>query len=209
MLIPVAVGINVEKEMEVYLKIAFFRFRIIPKKRKKINLKKYTPEALAKAEEKRKKKEEKKRLKKEKKNKKKKKSANKNASKLSSTLKSPTQLPALISDVIDIVSILSVKFFRKLKVNILNFKIRVGSDNAAKTALLYSGICTAVNSILALLCQFTKYDERDIENLEVHPDFLYEKTDVNIHILFTLRPGQAFTFLFSALPEIFRILDYL
>lgn len=208
--IPVSVGITAGDKLTVYLKVAFIKIGLVPKKKKKLNVKKYTPSALAKKEAALKRKEEKKRLKKAKKKKKKKVSTTgKNKSKIAKTFSAPSEIPDFLSDAIDILTILSSKFTRRLKVRILRCCVRVGSDNAAKTALLYGGICSGINAFAAMLTQFTRFDPSDTENISVYADFLYEKLDYDLHLRISLRPGQIFTFLFSALPEIFRIYDYL
>ncbi len=208
--VPVSLGLTVNEQTGLYVKIGFIKIGILPKKKKKLNIKKYTPKALQKKQEALKRKEEKKRLKKAKKKQKKKVSTtNKNKSRIAKIFSSPSEMPDFLSDAADLIVLLTSKFSRRLKVRILSCNIRIGSDNAAKTALLYGGICSGINALSAFLSQFTRYDEKDIENVNVYPDFLYEKLECEIHIRISLRPGQIFTFLFSALPEILRIYDYL
>lgn len=208
--IPVSIGLTVKEATGLYVKVGFIKIGILPKKKKKLNVKKYTPKALQKKQEALKRKEEKKLLKKAKKKQKKKVSTTgKNKSKIAKIFSSPSEIPEFLSDAADIMILLTSKFSRRLKIRIMSCNIRIGSDNAAKTALLYGSICSGINALSALLTQFTRFDDRDIENVNVYPDFLYEKLDCEIHIRFSLRPGQIFTFLFSALPEILRIYDYL
>lgn len=208
--IPVSLGLTVKEQTGLYVKIGFIKIGILPKKKKKLNIKKYTPKALQKKQEALKRKEEKKRLKKAKKKQKKKVSTTgKNKSKMAKIFSSPSEVPEFLSDAADLIVLLTSKFSRRLKVRILSCNIRIGSDNAAKTALLYGGICSGINALSAFLSQFTRYDDKDMENVNVYPDFLYEKLECEIHIRISLRPGQIFTFLFSALPEILRIYDYL
>lgn len=208
--IPVSLGLTVKEQTGLYVKIGFIKIGILPKKKKKLNIKKYTPKALQKKQEALKRKEEKKRLKKAKKKQKKKVSTTgKNKSKMAKIFSSPSEVPGFLSDAADLIVLLTSKFSRRLKVRILSCNIRIGSDNAAKTALLYGGICSGINALSAFLSQFTRYDDKDMENVNVYPDFLYEKLECEIHIRISLHPGQIFTFLFSALPEILRIYDYL
>lgn len=204
MLIPVKFGIQHREKTELYLKILFIKIKLSPRK-KKVKIKKYSPRAMEKAE----KKERKKRLKEEKKLLKPSKAKEKPPSKIKEIFRHPTDIPAFITDIYDILSILLSKFTKRLKIRILNCSISLGSDNAAKTAILYGSVCAGINALITALVQFTKYNENDNDNIAVTPDFTSEKTECDIHLQVSLRPGQLFTFLFSAIPEIFRVLDYI
>ena len=208
LLIPVKLDISSTDKTELYLKILFVKIKLSPRK-KKINIKKYSPKAMEKAR----KKAEKKALAKQKKILKKKlkpqKTKEKKPSKIKEIFKHPTDIPAFVTDVYDIISILVGKFSKRIKINVKSCNIVIGTDNAAKTAIVYGAVCAGINALLSLLVQFTNYDERDTENINISPDFTSEKIQSSIYVRITLRPGQLFTFLFSVLPEIFRVLDYI
>ena len=207
MFIPVKLGIQYNEKAELYLKIFFVKIKLSPRK-KKVNLKKYSPRAMEKAR----KKQIKKRIKEEKKLVKKagkKKKAEKKPSKLKEIFSHPTDIPSFITDVYDILSIVTDKFTKRLKVRILSLNIDIGSDNAARTAILYGSVCAGVNALLSSLVHFTRYDENDNDNITVTPNFISEKTVCDVHLQVSLRPGQVFTFIISVIPEIFRVLDYI
>lgn len=212
MFIPVKLGVQYREKAELYLKILFIKIKLSPRK-KKVNLKKYTPHAMEKAR----KKKIKAQIKKEKRLAKKKASKTKTTSnsdkkkmsKLKEIFSHPTDIPSFITDIYDIISTVTGKFSKRLKIKIVNFNINIGSDNAAKTAILYGGVCAGINALITLLVHHTRYNENDNDNISVIPDFTSEKTVCDIHLQISLRPGQVFTFLFSALPEIFRIVDYI
>ncbi len=207
MFIPVKFGIQYKEKAEIYLKILFVKIKLSPRK-KKVNLKKYSPRAMEKARQKKIKKQIKQEQKLIKKAGKKKNTEEK-PSKIKEILSHPTDIPSFITDVYDILSIVTDKFTKRLKVRILSCNIDIGSDNAAKTAILYGSVCAGINGLLSALVHFTRYNEKDNENITVTPDFTSEKTVCDVHLQVALRPGQVFTFLISAIPEIFRILDYI
>lgn len=207
LLIPVKIDISSSDKTELYLKILFFKIKLSPRK-KKIKIKKYSVKAMEKAR----KKEEKKALAKQKKILKKKvkpqKVKEKKPSKIKEIFMHPTDIPAFITDIYDILSIIVGKFSKRVKINIKECDISLGTDNAAKTAILYGGVCAGINTLLSLLVQFTNYDDRDTENINVVPNFTSDKTNFNIYLRVSLRPGQLLTFVFSILPQIFRVLQY-
>lgn len=208
MFIPVKFGVQYKENAEIYLKVLFIKIKLSPRK-KKVNIKKYSPRAMEKARRKKIKQQIKKEQKLIKKSNKKKKNTEKKVSKIKDILSHPTDLPSFITDIYDILSIVTDKFTKRLKIKILSCNVDIGSDNAAKTAILYGSVCAGINALLSALVQFTRYNEKDNENITVTPNFISEKTVCDVHLQVSLRPGQLFTFLISSIPEIFRILDYI
>lgn len=210
MFIPVKLGIQYKEKAELYLKILFVKIKLSPRK-KKVNLKKYSHHAMEKARKKKIKQQIKKEKKLAKKNaaRSKANTKEKKVSKLRDIFTHPTDIPAFLTDVYDIISTVTGKFSKRLKIKIVNFNVNLGSDNAAKTAILYGAVCAGINTLITVLVHHTRYNENDNDNISVIPDFTSEKTVCDIHLQISLRPGQVFTFLFSALPEIFRIVDYI
>ena len=140
LLIPVKLDISSTDKTELYLKILFIKIKLSPRK-KKINIKKYSPKAMEKAR----KKAEKKALAKQKKILKKKvkpqKTKEKKPSKIKEIFKHPTDIPAFVTDVYDIISILVGKFSKRIKINVKSCNVIIGTDNAAKTAIVYGAVC--------------------------------------------------------------------
>lgn len=61
--------------------------------------------------------------------------------------------------------------------------IRVATNDAAKTALLYGAISTAVACVLDVIESITNLDRLKKSSVLVEPDFLSSKTDVKLNIV--------------------------
>ncbi len=74
--------------------------------------------------------------------------------------------------------------FSKATVNLKELKVSVGSDDAAKTALLCGTVIQAANGLCALLMRFSTF-RCDNRNLCISPDFSSEKSTVSLHLVMT------------------------
>ena len=89
------------------------------------------------------------------------------------------QLKALLK----ILRILFNTFRQNIHVKFSKIHVRVGTNDAAKTAILYGAISTAVVGIVELLDAITNLDKIKDSSISVEPDFLSDKTDVKIDIM--------------------------
>ncbi|MBP5207155.1 MAG: DUF2953 domain-containing protein [Clostridia bacterium] len=208
-LIPVGIRIVYDKEFALSVTIGPVRKQIIPKKEKKIRISDYSYEKL----ERRKRREEKKAAAKAKKKKKneKKGSAGKEEKKdsvLVSKLKNPDTAPEMIEQLYDMLSVIVEKFARRLHIKFFTLDATIGSDNAAKTAILYGGACSAAGMIASLLSQYT--DAKNKKNgIRIAPDFLAEKTAVSADVSAKIYVGGVFTYLFEIRKIIKQLLNLL
>ena len=206
-LLPVGIRIKYDKAFTLYVNIGFIRRRLIPAKQKKIRVSDYSERKL----EKQRKRQQRKAEKAEKK--KKKKSAGKKAEKkdsvLVSRLKHVDTAPDMIAQLCDMLSFTADKFAKRLNVKVFRLDAIIGSDNAAKTAILYGGACSAAGCISAFLDQHMKLKKRSGASINVSPDFLSEKSVVYADVSMSVRIGGIFTFLFEIRSVIKEILNLL
>ena len=143
-------------ELFVYLRILFFKIQIIPDKDKKLNLSKF---------------------KKEKKD--------SPMPILKDVKDAETDSPSIIDKLNSIREIISIFFnaFRAhLHVKLTKIHINVATNDAAQTALLYGAVSTAVACIVDLLDDITNLKPLKQSSISVEPDFLSNKTDIDLNI---------------------------
>ena len=87
----------------------------------------------------------------------------------------------------ELVGSLKDKFARTLKVTAATVYVSVGSDNAAKTALLYGAICQGVTFLLELLDNVTRLKTVKKTYIHVGCDFSSEKTVAEMHLILSMR----------------------
>ena len=204
-LLPVGIRIKYDKEFSLYVSAGFIGFRVIPAKQKKIRISDYSERKL----ERQRKRQKKKAAKKEKKEAEGKKKEKKD-SVLMTRLKNFDTAPDMIEQLYDMLVLVSDKFAKRLTVKIFTLDAIIGSDNAAKTAILYGGACSAAGCISAFLDQHMNLKKRDKASINISPDFLSEKTLVSADVLMTVTVGGIFTFLFEirkVISEIYNLLQ--
>ena len=203
-LLPVGIRIKYDKDFYLYVSAGFIKIKVIPAKQKKIRISDYSERKL----ERQRKKQQKKYAKKEKK-----KAAGakkeKKDSVLVARLKNIYTAPDMIEQLYDMLILVSDKFAKRLTVKAFQLDAIIGSDNAAKTAILYGGACSAAGCISAFLDQHMSLKKRSGASINVSPDFLSEKTLVYADVSMTVRVGGLFTFVFEIRDVISEILKLL
>lgn len=196
------VRLEFKDSLTLSISVLFIKINISPAKKKPINYKEYTYEKHQKRLRKKYqaylKKLEKKRIKSEKKAQKKaerkaetaeQKKARKNAPKRS------------VADWIDIaVGVLAMffnKFFRHLHIKVARLKVNVATGDAASTAIAYGAIVQSVAYLIEMLDRITNVDGLKKAEIEVIPDYLSEKTTLDLCFVFSLRVWHLFDILFG------------
>ena len=203
-------------DVSLTLKICGIPIRILPAKDKKIKLSRYSKKEMEKRRlaeiEKAKKKAAKKAAKKRKKEEK----AKKEKEKLEK-LRKEGKLPAdnkkkkknddptaitLVDNINAATAALGtffVRFGRRFRIDVSRIIITVATGDAATTAITYGAAVPAVMALIALLEKIT--DLRGIDKADIHLrcDYLAQKTTVDVHVAFSMRPYHLFDMLFSAL----------
>ncbi|MBR3965514.1 MAG: DUF2953 domain-containing protein [Clostridia bacterium] len=118
-------------------------------------------------------------------------------------LKEKPPLSEAIPMIADIVKYLLGKFFGHLRIDVTEIKITVGSDDAAKTAILFGIINQAAAALFDLLGSITNVKKNRKNEIGVYADFTSEKTVININLGFSLRIWHVFSI---ALGTLFRYL---
>ncbi len=113
--------------------------------------------------------------------------------------KEKPQLSEAIPMIADIVRHLLSKFFGHLRIDVTEIKITVGSDDAAKTAIMFGIINQAAAALFDLLSTITNVKKNRKNEIAVYADFTAEKTVININLGFSLRVWHIFSIALSTL----------
>lgn len=164
-------------ELTVKAKILFLSFSLYPSKKEKIDPNDYTVKALRKKQKKL--------------DKKAKKQQKKQQPKEKAEAEQPQEKGAKLKEMLEIIKIVLENvmspFGKYLRIVIARIHIKVGTDDPAKTALLYGGVCQGVSCIVELLSNLTNVNVKRKNSIDVTPDFVEGKTDADINITLSLR----------------------
>ncbi len=154
-----------------------------PKKKKKVNVDDYTPRKLARLRRREAAKQARRAKKQAKKNQRKQK-------KQQSASPAPEKKKGLVDNLGVIRQLLTVVFSRfthHVKLRATRIIIKVATDDAAKTAILFGAVNQAVAAIIEILDSAGKLQGLKSSRILVAPDFTAEKTSADIHIVLSLR----------------------
>ena len=176
----------------------FIRITLTPAKEKKLKLSAYSKKAIAKREkaalEKAIRKEQKKQEKKKQKAAKK-----KRLKEHPEEAQQERTLSENISLIIDVVKVLLSRFFKHLRIDLSRIHISIVGADAAQTAILYGVVCQAIAYLLELLGHFKTVSTPDLSDVSVTPDWVGEKTAIDIKLAFSLRVWHLFDLLFRVI----------
>ena len=96
-------------------------------------------------------------------------------------------------------------FLGKFHFRVVRIKIGVGSADAATTAMIYSGICTAMKPVFKFLDKHSNLHGMKTAEIDVYPDFLSDSITADVKMSFSMSIGgllgvvfkTAFKFLFG------------
>lgn len=202
------ITIEYNDTLKVYLRIMhIIRVPITPKKEKKVKLSAYSPKKIVKREQKQVEKEAKKTQKKlEKKQQKQEKKKYKKTH--PEEFRSKRSLTDNISLIIDVVKALISRFFKHLRIDLSHIHISLVGEDAAQTAILYGVVTQSVAYLLEIMASLKTVSPPDLTDVSVTPDWVGEKTRVDIKISFSMRVGNVFGILGHvigrALSHLFR-----
>ncbi len=219
--IRATVHIDYKDDFALAVSVLGIKFKILPKKEKKVNIKKYSAKRFRKMLEKdernkRKKLEKKLKKSKEKEDKRAKKKLEK-AEKKKYEREHPEEvrekkekrpLGEIISLVREALSTLLARFGRHFRIKVARLNITVATGDAATTAMLYGVAAQGVSYILEALDRMTNVDYTKNSEVNVNVDYLSESTTVDISLAFSLRVWHIFDMLlrvlFSAIKNLFK-----
>ena len=169
--------------LSVRVTILGFTLFCRPKKKKKVNVDDYTPRKLARLRRREAAKQARRAKKQAKKSQKKQK-------KQQSASPAPEKKKGLVDNLGVIRQLLTVVFSRfthHVKLRATRIIIKVATDDAAKTAILFGAVNQAVAAIIEILDSAGKLQGLKSARILVAPDFTAEKTSADIHIVLSLR----------------------
>ena len=108
--------------------------------------------------------------------------------------KSKTEILKELLDVIKTFFISFKRFIKHIVFKNINFELTVGSDEAAKTAILYGGFCTIVSSLVTLLSNSHNFKP---SNISVKTDFSSEQISVSLDCVIEIKLLYILAFAFS------------
>ncbi|MBR3964348.1 MAG: DUF2953 domain-containing protein [Clostridia bacterium] len=187
MMIRGEVVISYSDTLSVTVRVLGIPIRILPRKKKKIKISDYSPKKRAKILEKRKRDKAKADAK----------AAEKEARAKGQSTKRP--LGETISLIKDIVSTAVKRFSKHLRVRVARLHVYVATGDAATTAILYGAISQTVAYIAALLDSTGTLRSPAKADVDIHADYLSEKTTADVEIGFSLRVWQIFDVLLRTL----------
>lgn len=94
------------------------------------------------------------------------------------------------------------RFFRHLRIDVTRIHLVIGSDEAAKTALMYGVAVQSVAYLLALLDKFANFHGLEKRDVFVDVDFLSEEIKADLKIAFSIRLWHILHLAFGALGRL-------
>ena len=179
-MLPVSLKLKYKDEVTVSLSVMAIKLKEFPKKKKKIKISDYSKKAL----------------------KKRPKNNNKLKSKPQNNKEEPqTKQKSLLESleiIKDLLAVIISETWGKLKIKASKILITVATDDAAKTALLFPAVNTAVLGLITYLDNESKLVGLNSSDIAVRTDFTAQKPTADIEILFSLRLWQVLKILFAA-----------
>ena len=183
----------------VWISVWFLKFRVFPSKKKKVNYKKFSIEKFRKMRRKQERKLRQKKRQDEKKAQKNKPKEEISAAENEKPKKSVKEnINFVISLFKNIVCVILKKFYKYIRCDIYRFYVRVASEDAAKTAVVYGAVSQSVSYVMTLLGNTSHTKMVGSASVIVEPDFTSEKSEARILIRFRLRVWHIFALAVSA-----------
>lgn len=207
MLLRATVTLEYRDEVSITLQVLFIKIKLLPKKKKRVNYKKFTPKKLRRLLAKKHKKELKKWNKSQAKKLKKaqKKQKLKEAEQKGGKVQNKRSLSESIGLIKALLEVIPARLLHHLTVKLARLNIVVASNDAAKTALMYGAVSQTVAYIVAFLDQMTHLKYAPEPEVSVSADFLAEKPTADIKLSISLRVWHLFDLLILAVKEYVKI----
>ena len=196
--------IEYRDELKLSVKVLFLDLKILPKREKKIDPKDFSPRKYRRMVKKKQKKELRAYRKKQKKKQAKleKKALAKEKKKTGEKPSASHGKSSLLDNVNlikELVSLVCGRFTKKLRIKLTRINIVIGTDDAAKTAILYGLVSQSVAYTLEILDRVTNLAYTENAEVSVDTDFLATKPTADVCISFSLRVCNLFDIAFRAL----------
>ena len=106
-----------------------------------------------------------------------------------------------LKELTEILKKLLVKLKKRLRITLRKLYITVGSDEAAKTAMIYGAVCVACDELLETMKRFLKFKIKGDDAVGVNADFTSEKISAETDAEFSMSVISALTIVLPALAE--------
>ncbi|MBO4353908.1 MAG: hypothetical protein J5860_03085 [Clostridia bacterium] len=106
-----------------------------------------------------------------------------------------------LKELTEILKKLLVKLKKRLRITLRKLYITVGSDEAAKTAMIYGAVCVACDELLETMKRFLKFRIKGDDAVGVNADFTSEKISAETDAEFSMSVISALTIVLPALAE--------
>ena len=186
LLVPVRVRLKVDEGGALSVRVQAARISVYrhPSKKKTVDLRHYSPRAIAKRQKKQARKQAKLQKKKAAKKVAAAQATVKKKATLSQKVKKLTDTLSLITSLIDA---LHEQAFHAAHVHLYALTVRIGTGDAAKTALLYGAVCPAASALLQTIHECSNLHLHHPKRMCVQPDFVHDAFHVEIDLALQLR----------------------
>ena len=106
-----------------------------------------------------------------------------------------------LKELTEILKKLLVKLKKRLRITLRKLYITVGSDEAAKTAMIYGAVCVACDELLETMKRFLKFRIKGDNAVGVNADFTSEKISADTDVEFSMSVISALAIVLPALAE--------
>ncbi len=178
-MLPIALTLKYKDEVSVRLSLWDIKLKEFPKKKKKIKISDYSQKAIKKRQ---------------------KKAQKPQKEKPKSSDKAQTPKKGLLDNlglIKELLTVIVKGVWGKLKIKASKIVITVATDDAAKTAMLFPAVNTAVLGIVTFLDNESKLKSLDKSDIAVRADFTAQKSTADIEISFSMRLWQILGILFA------------
>ena len=192
-------SIEYNGEVVLLLRVLFFKIKLFPRKEKRRprsmsarKAKRIKDKLAAKKAEERSKKSEKRKKKKD-------------SESESSTKKTPAEILDIITLVIRLLKTVTAKFLKYMHLKLTRIKIKLGTGDAATTAIAYGAVTQSINLLLPILEDIKQLSlPKKSDEIDVIADFTAEESEIDLKISFSLRAWQGIYISFISLGEFIR-----
>ena len=188
-----------DDELSLTLRILFFKFRLLPAKKKK-----YPHSMSARKARRIRKKLRKQAQKKRDRDAEKKKEQAKKEDEKGKKKRSVREILDIVSLVIGVLKAVLKKTFGHLRLKMTRVKIKIATGDAATTAIAYGAVSQSINVLFAILSEVKKVALPKDDELDVSADFLADECELDIDVSFSLRVWHILHVAFAALIELVR-----
>lgn len=198
------ITVEYKGEVALWVRVLFIKINLLPPKEKK-RPQSMSAKKAAKIKARIQKKEEKKRAKKaEKKRQKAEKKQAISKGEIKKEKKTPAEILDIVSLVCDLVKRVISTFLGHLRIRLNRIRLKIGTGDAAATALTYGAVTQAINVLMPLLDNLKQVRFPKSDDIDITADFTAEESEIDVCISFSLRVWHLLHVVFVALGRLIK-----